>query len=99
VPTLVLAPERDFWAHPADREKIAHDLVHASVRVVAHPNATHFMHRDKPEHGQECTAEGSSHISRKPASRHYFFGCDSDFPCAGICPCSLVGGTIPLILM
>jgi pimeloyl-ACP methyl ester carboxylesterase len=52
VPTLVLASERDFWSRPADREKIAHDLVHASVRVVVIPNATHFVHFDKPEHGR-----------------------------------------------
>jgi pimeloyl-ACP methyl ester carboxylesterase len=47
VPTLVLASERDFWSRPADRDKIAHDLVHASVRVVVIPNATHFVHLDK----------------------------------------------------
>ncbi len=52
VPTLVLASERDFWSRPADREKIAHDLVHASVRVVVIPNATHFVHLDKTEHGR-----------------------------------------------
>lgn len=52
VPTLVLASERDFWSRPADREKIAHDLVHASVRVVVIPNATHFVHLDQPEHGR-----------------------------------------------
>jgi len=52
VPTLVLASERDFWSRPADRDKIAHDLVHASVRVVVIPNATHFVHLDKAEHGR-----------------------------------------------
>jgi pimeloyl-ACP methyl ester carboxylesterase len=51
VPTLVLASERDFWSRPANREKMVHDLVHASVRVVVIPNATHFVHLDKPEHG------------------------------------------------
>src|SRR5580700_10362481 len=36
-----------------------------------------------------------------PKHSLYFFGCDSGFSCfgAGICPCSLVGGTMPLILM
>lgn len=52
VPTLVLASERDFWSRPADREKIAHDLVHASVRVVVIPKATHFVHLDRAEHGR-----------------------------------------------
>jgi pimeloyl-ACP methyl ester carboxylesterase len=52
VPTLVLASERDFWSRPADREKLKQDLVHASVRVVVIPNATHFVHLDKPEHGK-----------------------------------------------
>jgi len=48
VPTLVLASERDFWSRPADREKIRQDLVHASIRVVVIPNATHFVHLDRP---------------------------------------------------
>jgi pimeloyl-ACP methyl ester carboxylesterase len=52
VPTLVLASERDFWSRPADREKIAHDLVHAPVKVVVIPNATHFVHLDRPERGR-----------------------------------------------
>jgi pimeloyl-ACP methyl ester carboxylesterase len=52
VPTLVVASERDFWSRPADREKIAHDLAHASVRVVVIPNATHFVHLDKPDRGR-----------------------------------------------
>jgi hypothetical protein len=36
-----------------------------------------------------------------PTHSGYFLGCDSGFSCfgAGICPCSLVGGTMPLILM
>jgi pimeloyl-ACP methyl ester carboxylesterase len=52
VPTLVFASERDFWSRPADRERLAHDLVHASVRVIIIPNATHFVHLEKPEHGR-----------------------------------------------
>lgn len=52
VPTLVIASERDFWSRPADREKIVQDLVHARVRVVVIPGATHFVHLDKPEHGR-----------------------------------------------
>jgi pimeloyl-ACP methyl ester carboxylesterase len=52
VPTLVVASERDFWSRPADREKIAHDPVHASVRVVVIPNANHFVHLYGPERGK-----------------------------------------------
>jgi len=52
VPTLVFASERDFWSRPADREKIAHDLIHASLRVVVIPNATHFVHLDRAERGR-----------------------------------------------
>lgn len=58
VPTLVLASERDFWSRPADRDKIAYDLVHASVRVVVIPNATHFVHLDKAEHGRNVRLKG-----------------------------------------
>lgn len=54
VPTLVLASERDFWSRPADRDKLKDDLVHApSVKVVVIPNATHFVHLDRPEHGRQ----------------------------------------------
>jgi pimeloyl-ACP methyl ester carboxylesterase len=52
VSTLVLASEHDFWSRPADRDKIMHDLVHATLKVVVIPNATHFVHLDRPEHGR-----------------------------------------------
>ncbi len=53
VPTLVLASERDFWSRPADRDKLKQDLVHAPMaKVVVIPNATHFVHLDRPEHGR-----------------------------------------------
>ncbi len=53
VPTLVVASERDFWARPADREKLGQDLVHAGrVKLVVIPNATHFVHLDRPERGR-----------------------------------------------
>jgi pimeloyl-ACP methyl ester carboxylesterase len=54
VPTLLLASERDFWSRPADRENLQHDLVHApSVKIVVLPNATHFVHLDRPERGRQ----------------------------------------------
>ena len=62
VPTLVLASEWDFWSRPADRDKIAHDLVHATVRVVVIPNATHFVHLDKPERGRGKLLEETVHF-------------------------------------
>ena len=53
VPTLVLASERDFWSRPADREKLQHDLVHAPLRVVVIPGATHFVHLDREDRGRK----------------------------------------------
>jgi pimeloyl-ACP methyl ester carboxylesterase len=52
VPTLVVASERDFWSRPADRERLKDDLVHAPVKVVVIPDATHFVHLDRAEHGR-----------------------------------------------
>jgi pimeloyl-ACP methyl ester carboxylesterase len=52
-PTLVVASERDFWSRPEDRELLAEHLVHsARVKVVVIPEATHFVHLDRPEHGR-----------------------------------------------
>jgi pimeloyl-ACP methyl ester carboxylesterase len=51
--TLVIAAERDFWSRPEDRKLLEQHLVHArKVRVVVVPNATHFMHLDRPERGR-----------------------------------------------
>lgn len=53
-PMLVVAGERDFWSQPADRERLAAQLTHAPrVRVVVIPDATHFVHLDRPERGRE----------------------------------------------
>lgn len=53
VPTLVIASERDFWSRPADRKRLLADLVHARlVRSAEVPNATHFVHLDRAEHGR-----------------------------------------------
>ena len=52
-PTLVLASERDFWSQPADREALAAHLTHARrVRVAVIPEATHWVHLDRPERGR-----------------------------------------------
>jgi pimeloyl-ACP methyl ester carboxylesterase len=54
VPTLILVAERDFWSRPADREKLKSDLVHAPApKVVIIPDATHFVHLDRPERGRK----------------------------------------------
>lgn len=52
-PTLILVSERDFWSRPVDRENLVRDLVHAKrVKLVILPNATHFVHLDRPERGR-----------------------------------------------
>jgi len=69
VPTLVLASERDFWSRPADREKLQHDLVHAPVRVVVIPGATHFVHLDRSERGRRLLLEEITQFERDPGKR------------------------------
>jgi pimeloyl-ACP methyl ester carboxylesterase len=57
-PTLILTSERDFWSRPEDRQTLAEHLVHArKVRVVVIPNATHFVHLDRPERGRNQLLE------------------------------------------
>jgi len=56
-PTLVLAGERDFWSRTADREKLQEHLVHAPIRVVMIPGATHFVHLDREERGRKTLVE------------------------------------------
>ena len=52
-PTLVIASGGDFWSRPEDRQHIAADLVHSSrAQVVVIPDATHFVHLDRPERGR-----------------------------------------------
>jgi alpha-beta hydrolase superfamily lysophospholipase len=53
VPTLIIASERDFWSRPEDRELLLAHLVHAPIkRLVTIPDATHFVHLDRNEHGR-----------------------------------------------
>jgi pimeloyl-ACP methyl ester carboxylesterase len=52
-PTLIVASGRDFWSRPEDRENLAADLVHSpKVKVVVIPDATHFVHLDRPDRGR-----------------------------------------------
>jgi pimeloyl-ACP methyl ester carboxylesterase len=54
VPTLVIASERDFWSRPEDRDLLMAYLVHAPVkRLVTIPDATHFVHLDRNQHGRQ----------------------------------------------
>ena len=54
VPTLVIASEHDFWSRPEDRQNLVDDLVHApKVQLVTIPEATHFVHLDRPERGRD----------------------------------------------
>lgn len=51
--TLVIAGERDFWSQPIDRAQLAEHLTSArEVQVEVIPNATHFVHLERPERGQ-----------------------------------------------
>lgn len=53
-PTLFLRGERDFWSRAADPQLFAAHAVSApEVRIVTIPNATHFVHLDRPERGRE----------------------------------------------
>lgn len=50
---LVIASERDFWSRPADRRALEQQLVHAhEVKTVLIPDATHYVHLDRPERGR-----------------------------------------------
>lgn len=52
--TLLIRSDRDFWSRPQDAESFAHDAVHArEVRVVTLPEATHYVHLDRPERGRD----------------------------------------------
>lgn len=52
-PVLAIAGEKDFWSRPEDMENLQADLVHASaVRMVRIPNATHFLHLERPARGR-----------------------------------------------
>ncbi|HEX6496174.1 MAG TPA: alpha/beta hydrolase [Acidobacteriaceae bacterium] len=52
--TLILVSERDFWSRAVDRQNLMHDLVHARrVKLLILPNATHFVHLDRPARGRD----------------------------------------------
>lgn len=52
--TLVIASERDFWSRSIDRKRLMEHLIDAeSARLVILPDATHFVHLDRPERGRD----------------------------------------------
>jgi pimeloyl-ACP methyl ester carboxylesterase len=67
VPTLVVRSGNDFWSRAADVETIAAHLVHAPVRTLTIPGATHFVHLDRPERGRDqLMREVLAFLSRQP---------------------------------
>jgi pimeloyl-ACP methyl ester carboxylesterase len=51
---LVIRSGRDFWSRPEDATSFIHDAVRArSTRVVTIPDATHFVHLDRPQRGRD----------------------------------------------
>lgn len=66
-PTLVLASERDFWSRPADREKLKEHLLHAPLKIVVIPDATHFVHLDRPEQGRKVLVDDVLEFVRESA--------------------------------
>jgi pimeloyl-ACP methyl ester carboxylesterase len=51
---LIVRSARDFWSRPEDATDFSHDAVRAqSIRIVTIPEATHFVHLDRPQHGRD----------------------------------------------
>jgi pimeloyl-ACP methyl ester carboxylesterase len=51
-PALVVRSGNDFWSRPEDLELLGRHLVHSRAKFVTLPDATHFVHLDRPEHGR-----------------------------------------------
>ncbi|MFZ5781544.1 MAG: alpha/beta fold hydrolase [Pseudomonadota bacterium] len=52
---LVFRAELDFWSRPEDVEALVRDASRASsVEAVSLPQATHFVHLDRPERGRDA---------------------------------------------
>ncbi len=52
--TLVIAGSRDFWSRAEDRDRLRAHLVNApGSEIVTIPDATHFVHLDRPARGRD----------------------------------------------
>jgi len=52
-PVMAIAGEKDFWSRPEDMRNLQADLVHSpAIRMVRIPNATHFLHLERPARGR-----------------------------------------------
>lgn len=51
---LIVRSGRDFWSRPEDATNFSHDATRArSTRILTIPDATHFVHLDRPQHGRD----------------------------------------------
>lgn len=51
---LIVRSEHDFWSRPEDVQAFVHDATHAaSLKIVTLPEATHFVHLDRPQRGRD----------------------------------------------
>jgi pimeloyl-ACP methyl ester carboxylesterase len=52
---LVLRSGNDFWSRPEDAAALERDLASAAgVRMLTIPDATHYLHLDRPERGRDA---------------------------------------------
>lgn len=53
-PVLIIRSENDFWSRPEDVEALKKHLIQSpEVETVLLPEATHFVHLDRPERGRD----------------------------------------------
>lgn len=50
---LIISSEEDFWSRPEDRKNLVRHLSHAKeVESIIIPDATHYVHLDRPKRGR-----------------------------------------------
>ncbi|MBZ4417422.1 alpha/beta fold hydrolase [Myxococcus sp. RHSTA-1-4] len=65
---LILRAEKDFWSRPEDVTRLQAHLAHAAeVKAVTIPEATHFVHLDRPERGRGLFLEEVTRFLATPA--------------------------------